>query len=178
MSYVRATGSDIHEYPVSEQVIRERHPSVSFAIPFTPPSGYFQVTATDQPASTQTVKYVENAPSYLDGVYTQAWLSVAKSIEEQTEWVDTLKITIIDAVQTRLDNFARTRNYDGILSACTYATSAVVQFKSDADYCVSARDSTWSALYTILNEVNSATRAMPSGFADIENLLPVLSWPA
>ena len=57
-------------------------------------------------------------------------------------------------------------------------TGAVVQSKSDADYCVSARDSTWSALYIILNEVNSATRAMPSGFADIEHLFPVLSWPA
>ena len=32
-----------------------------------------------------------------------------------------IQAEIVAAAQQRLDDFARTRNYDGILSACTYA---------------------------------------------------------
>ena len=34
-------------------------------------------------------------------------------------------------IQARLDDWARTRGYDGILSACTYATSAVAKFAAE-----------------------------------------------
>jgi hypothetical protein len=89
-----------------------------------------------------------------------------------------LVATFTDLIQKRLDDFAKTRNYDGILSACTYATSAVAKFKSEGQYCVDARDSTWSAAYTILDEVQYGTRQMPVTIADIEADLPILAWPA
>lgn len=85
---------------------------------------------------------------------------------------------IVEATQKRLDDFARTRNYDNILSVCTYATSTVPKFKAEGQYCVAARDTTWAKLYEILSEVQAGTRPMPSGFADIEPLLPPLEWPA
>jgi hypothetical protein len=84
---------------------------------------------------------------------------------------------IVEATQKRLDDFARTRNYDNILSACTYATSTVPKFQAEGQYCVNARDNTWAALYAILAEVQAGTRPMPSGYADIEPMLPVLEWP-
>ena len=84
---------------------------------------------------------------------------------------------IVDDTQKRLDNFARTRKYDGILSACTYATSTVPKFAAEGRYCVNARDNTWATLYKILAEVQAGTRPMPSGYADIEPLLSVLKWP-
>lgn len=83
----------------------------------------------------------------------------------------------VNRTQKRLDDFARTRNYDNILSACTYATSTVPKFAAEGQYCVNARDSTWATLYQVLAEVQAGTRPMPSGFADIEPLLPVLEWP-
>lgn len=83
----------------------------------------------------------------------------------------------VERTQKRLDDFARTRNYDGILSACTYATSAVPKFSAEGQYCVNARDRTWATLYQLLAEVQAGTRPMPSGYADIEPLLPVLEWP-
>ena len=89
-----------------------------------------------------------------------------------------LQSTIVTATQTRLDVFANTRNYDGILSACTYASSAVLQFSKEGQAAVNARDATWSKLYTILGEVQAGTRPAPTGFADIEPLLPALVWPA
>lgn len=89
-----------------------------------------------------------------------------------------LQSTIVAATQKRLDDFAATRNYDGILSACTYTTSSIPQFAAEGQYCVSARDLTWSTLYTIMAEVQAGTRPMPTSFADIEPALAVLAWPA
>ena len=84
---------------------------------------------------------------------------------------------IVARTQQRLDDFARTRNYDGILSACTYATSTVPKFKDEGQYGVEARDATWAKLYEMLAEVEGGTRPMPSGYSDIEGELPELVWP-
>lgn len=84
---------------------------------------------------------------------------------------------IIECSQQRLDDFARTRNYDGILSACTYATSTVPKFAAEGQYCVEARDATWAKLYAIMAEVEAGTRPLPAGFSDVEPDLPVLAWP-
>lgn len=88
-----------------------------------------------------------------------------------------LQTEIVTATQQRLDDFARTRNYDGILSLCTYATSTVQKFKAEGQYGVTARDATWAKLYEMLAEVEAGTRPMPTGFEDIEPELPVLAWP-
>lgn len=109
--------------------------------------------------------------------------------EEEAQWdameaaeaakaADRLQQSIVDATQQRLNEFARTRNYDGILSACTYATSTVPKFNGEGQYCVEARDSTWASLYAMLAEVEAGTRPMPTGFADVESELPALAWPA
>jgi len=82
-----------------------------------------------------------------------------------------------DKTQQRLDAFASTRNYAGILSACTYATSTVPKFATEGQYCVEARDTTWAQLYEILAEVQAGTRPVPAGYSEIESELPVLAWP-
>lgn len=82
------------------------------------------------------------------------------------------------AIQKRLDDFARTRNYDSILSACTYATSTVAKFKTEGQACVNLRDATWAAAYTILANVQAGKRPMPTSIADIEADLPAAVWPA
>jgi hypothetical protein len=89
--------------------------------------------------------------------------------EEIKQWITT-------AVQSRLDTFAQTRNYDSILSACTYASSTVAQFASEGQQCVNVRDATWGKLYQIMQEVEAGTRPMPAGYADIESELPELAW--
>lgn len=78
--------------------------------------------------------------------------------------------------QKYLDDFARTRNYDGILSACTYATSVVPRFQAEGQYCVQMRDAVWGTLYTMLGEVQAGTRPMPT-IAEAMAALPVLEWP-
>jgi len=85
--------------------------------------------------------------------------------------------SVVCSVQNRLDSFAATKNYDGILSACSYTTSAVPKFAAEALYCSSVRDATWAALYQGLAEVEVGTRPMPSTYAEVELLLPPLEWP-
>lgn len=80
-------------------------------------------------------------------------------------------------IQKRLDDFAKTRNYDGILSACTYATSTVPKFAAEGQYCVQARDATWAAGYALMDEVLAGTRPVPTSISDIESELPELVWP-
>ena len=67
-----------------------------------------------------------------------------------------------DAVQAALDNFAKTRGYDGIMSACSYSNSTDAQFKLEADYCIQLRDTTWRMGYAILAEVKAGNRPVPS----------------
>jgi len=80
------------------------------------------------------------------------------------------------AIQEHLDAFAQTRNYDGILSVTTYATSSVPKFRAEGQYAVEARDATWAKGYEILAEVMSGQRPMPS-LEEVLDELPPLAWP-
>ena len=85
--------------------------------------------------------------------------------------------SFVSAVQRRLDDFAKTRGYDGILSAATYATSTVPKFAGEGQYAVEARDATWAACYQMLDEVQSGHRPMLS-IEEVMAELPELKWPA
>lgn len=117
-----------------------------------------------------------DVPGVLAELSQQDW--EAARTDEMATRAARLVQSIVDATQARMDDFARTRNYDGILSLCTYATSAVPKFRSEGQYGVDARDRTWAKLYAILDEVQAGARQMPGGFADVEPDLPVLEWPA
>jgi hypothetical protein len=80
------------------------------------------------------------------------------------------------AVQERLDAFARTRGYDGIISACSYVTSAVPQFRLEAARCVTARDATWAKCYQVMGAVLSGERDTPT-LEELFETLPELEWP-
>lgn len=82
----------------------------------------------------------------------------------------------VDAIQKWLDDFARTRRYDNIMSACTYATSANSRFQREGQYCVEARDATWEKGYQILDDVMSGKRPMPT-VDEVLAELPKLEWP-
>lgn len=79
-------------------------------------------------------------------------------------------------VQRHLDDFARTRNYDNIMSAATYATSTVPKFAAEGQYAVEARDATWAKCYEILAAVEAGSRPMPT-LDELLAELPVLTWP-
>jgi hypothetical protein len=96
--------------------------------------------------------------------------------KEPEPTIEELTKKFTDAVQAHLDAFARTRNYDGIMSAATYATSTVPKFKAEGRYAVEARDTTWAKGYEILDEVLSGQRPMPT-IDEVIAELPPLAWP-
>ena len=92
------------------------------------------------------------------------------------ELVLDIKKEVVEATQRRLDDFAKTKNYDNIVSACTYATSTDPIFSAEGQRAVDLRTATWRKLYEILAEVDSGARPTPTKFSDIESELPTLSW--
>jgi hypothetical protein len=170
-------------YPLTEGAIKAQHLNTSFPQPFQPGEPYEWVFPTPQPAYDPiTLGVRELAPIEADGKYYQQWdvypLEPETIAANQQAAALRVKDEIIQNTQKRLDDFAKTRLYDGILSACTYATSSVPKFQAEGQYCVDARDNTWATLYTVLAEVEAGTRPMPGGYADVESLLPNLVWPA
>lgn len=87
-----------------------------------------------------------------------------------------LKDQVSQSVQQELDAFAKIRGYDGILSACTYATSSFPKFKQEGQYCIDVRDSTWAACYAILERVEANPTAPLPTLAQVMEELPDLTW--
>ena len=81
-----------------------------------------------------------------------------------------------EAVQAYLDGFARTRNYDGILSAASYATSKNPRFAAEGQYAVEARDAVWAKGYEIMGAVLAGERPLPT-LEEVLAELPALAWP-
>lgn len=169
-------------YPVTEQEVKALYQNTSFPVPFVAPAPFAWVHRTAQPAYDEVSQGIEELePTEVNGQWEQQWrvfdlsadLFDANTKEQQRK----LTSSIVEQTQNRLDDFARTRSYDGILSACTYATSSVPKFQAEGQYCVVARDETWATLYTILAEVEAGVYPMPTSFADIEPELPALVWP-
>lgn len=123
------------------------------------------------PVDGKTIHFVDGAWVYQDIPVPQPELPPEPPTPEQ------LQRNFTAAIQQRLDTFAQTRNYDSILSACTYATSTVAKFKTEGQACVNLRDATWAAAYAILAAVQAGKRPMPTSLADIEADLPALEWP-
>lgn len=86
-----------------------------------------------------------------------------------------IQAELTDAVQRRLDEFAQTRGYDGIMSAATYATSAIERFRREGERAVTLRDNTWAACYAILADVLAGERPVPT-LEELVAELPALTW--
>lgn len=66
-----------------------------------------------------------------------------------------------DAVQKHLDEAAKVRNYDNIVSACSYA-GAPNPFQSEGVTFVQWRGDVWAMCYQIMAEVQAEFRAAPT----------------
>lgn len=171
------------QYPISEREIRALHANVSFPEPFAAPEPFAPVFAAPAPEHdpiTQGVR--EIAPSLTGkGHYEQRWevypLDAETVAANRAREAARIRREIMDGVQRYLDDFATTKTYDSMLSACTYATSTVPKFQREGQYCVEKRDECWATVARIEAEVLAGTRPAPTGFDDIRGELPVLEWP-
>ena len=193
--YAKIENNTPVEWPVRDFQIRSSLTTVSLPAQITPevvaPFGFEPYTEAAKPDFNALVEKIEERPPVKQGdTWVQQWevVQLYSPAEREQVLADAaakeaeaaalaLKQSIIDATQNRLDTFAQTRKYDGILSLCTYATSTVPKFQQEGQYGVNARDATWAKLYEMLAEVEAGQRPVPSGYADIEGELPALVWP-
>ena len=180
--YALINNQQVEKYPYSIGQLRKDNPQVSF--PKYPTDdlladyNVFPVARTERPVfdrATETVE--EGTPALESGQWVQVWNITPLTPEEQQQYLQGLQDDIASQTQQRLDSFARTRNYESILSLCTYATSTNPKFKVEGQYGVEVRDATWAKLYSILTQVEASSRPVPAGYAEIEPELPVLAWP-
>jgi len=166
------------EYPIYEGDIKALYPNTSWSNEqFVPPPPFKPLIATSPPLVGLFEVAEESTPVFEEGQWKIGWSTRQATLGEINIIVNRIKNTIIGEVQNRLDEFARTRNYDGILSACTYATSTIPNFAAEGQYCVNARDATWTTLYSIMAAVQAQLQPMPTSYNDIESELPELVWP-
>ena len=121
---------------------------------------------------------LENNSVTIEGTkIVERQVSRLKTAEELADDLKNKKQTYSKSTQTRLDDFAKTREYNDISSAATYANSNIDKFRIEGQYCVDIRDATWSKLYEIYAEVDAGVRELPDNFAVLELELPTLNWP-
>lgn len=181
MNYIKINEDNLIVYPYSLSDLPKDYPNISFPQPFenTTLSDFniFPVIPSALPMYNRaTHKLIELTPSKVNDNYVEVWDVQELTQAEKSTIANIIKDEIVTHTQESLDLFAKTRNYDGILSLCTYATSPNPKFAAEGQKGVELRDATWTKLYQILEEVQNGTRPMPSSYQDVESELPMLTW--
>lgn len=88
---------------------------------------------------------------------------------------DDVRKELVDAVQLHLDQTVRTRNYDSMISCCSYANSGVTQFATEAAAAIIWRDAVWVHCYQVLVDVNNNLRPTPTT-EELISELPTIGW--
>ncbi|MDM0097539.1 hypothetical protein QTI51_09640 [Variovorax sp. J22G73] len=83
---------------------------------------------------------------------------------------------LVAAVQTALDDGARSRNYDDIATAITYRGDPNPKFAAEAEVFFAWRSAAWTKAYEILAEVQTGNREFPT-IPEALALLPALVLP-
>lgn len=183
--YAKINGLQIVQYPYSLSLLKAEYPETIFPASMTDEQlaefGVVRIIVTGAPDHDRVMQSVDEAlPAFVTerNRWEQQWTIRDATTEEIDGRKQDLQADVVRETQQRLDDFARTRNYDGILSACTYSDSLVQKFRNEGQYCLAQRDATWAKLYEMLAEVEAGTRPMPTSYADVEPELPVLAWPS
>lgn len=168
-------------YPYTVLDYQTSHPNVS--VPQTATNaqleelGIYLVKPVTPPVVTVFQTLTDGTPVLQNGVWTQNWvIGSATPLQVQSNKAAMIAQCEQDN-QERMDTFAQTRGYDNMLSACTYATSTTEPYKTEGQYCVSARDASWSDFYAYFAACEAGSQPWPTSFADVIPSLPALQWP-
>jgi hypothetical protein len=172
------------EYPFTELQIKvlPQFDNCAFGDPFVPPPPFEKVVDTEPPTYDPVTQLLVEVTPVADasGVWSQQWSVQARPLADVQAAVSN---DIVDKVQQRLDDFARTRDYDGIASLAGYAGDDDPVFNVEGTYGKKMRSQTWRKVYQIQSDANAGNwptagaGQMPMSYADIESSLPALAWP-
>lgn len=132
---------------------------------------------TVPPVISRNYKIVDTGQSLVNGTWTVMYQAVLLENTELVEALDACMRDMSSIVQQYLDDFAKLRGYDNIISAISYSTSTVPKFATEGVYAINARDSVWAAAFSYMNEIETNIRQLPVNLSDILTVLPTLAWP-
>lgn len=96
-----------------------------------------------------------------------------KAAQAQAALLDSFRV----AIQSHVDETARTRAYDNGNSLAGYVASTNETWSAEAAAFVAWRDAVWTYAYTELDKVTSGQREAPS-VEDFVAELPAMEWPS
>lgn len=168
---------ETQEYPVYLNDIRNKYPNKSIPDSISEETleelGYSEIYVQPEPEYNYKLQTIRRLPpEFLDGKFQIKFEVVNKSQEQVYE---ELSREYVNLIQSRLDSFAQTRNYDTIFTARTYINSSIENFKNEAIRASELQDTTWSKCYEILDLVKSGKMEIPTE-DELISLLPTLSW--
>lgn len=76
----------------------------------------------------------------------------------------------------KLDEFAKTRRYDSLISLCLYRNDINPTFAAEAERGATLRSLTWQAANVYITKLMSDQLPVPKTVKDIEAQLPALTW--
>lgn len=85
--------------------------------------------------------------------------------------------SITDAVQKHLDSVAQVREYDGIVSLCSYVDTGDDTFDAEGAAGRTWRSSVWRYCKQLRIDIQAGTRTVPT-IEELINELPEMEWPS
>ena len=184
--YAKVEGIDILEYPLTIDDINERG---------IPTDNFIYCYFADKPIIDPNIDKLIEHPKVYGDIVIVTYTTLKKTIDElfaELALLDTgsgvdiqtvpsgllnaFVISIKDNSQKLLDDFAKTRGYDDIKSACTYFNSTVEHYRVESARCIYLRDIIWNTLYVYLNKLLTKQLPLPTSWNQIVALLPPLTW--
>ena len=81
-----------------------------------------------------------------------------------------------EAIDTHVDQTAKSRGYNGAASISTYVNSSVPEWKSEAEIFVAWRDSVWVYTFGALEDIKNGDAPTPETVEDFIATLPAINW--
>ena len=181
--FARTEGNRLIEFPVTLEEIQNRGAPISM---------FKQVVFGEKPAElpfhrieekvvvenlTPFVRY-ENVPLTIQEILNALWLhkkDIKISEVPQELFLRVVQLARVE-IAARLDAFAKTRDYDNIVSLCSYATDPLPAHAAEGQRGVNLRSACWEEIRRYSEEVATGKQPVPRLETEIFAGLPSLTW--